>query len=58
MLQTITVAIAASLLTIAAMNIFRKAPKIFSDVGSDMKMVLVVRTDLKMTKGKIAAQAW
>ena len=56
MLQTSVVAITASLLTVLAMNFFKKAPKLFSDIGSEMKMVLVVRTDLKMTKGKVAAQ--
>lgn len=30
--------------------------KVFSDVGGDFKMLLVVRNDLKMGKGKIAAQ--
>uniref|UniRef100_A0A182T3D4 peptidyl-tRNA hydrolase n=1 Tax=Anopheles maculatus TaxID=74869 RepID=A0A182T3D4_9DIPT len=30
--------------------------KVFSDMGGEYKMVLVVRNDLKMGKGKIAAQ--
>ncbi|XP_058059726.1 probable peptidyl-tRNA hydrolase 2 [Anopheles bellator] len=29
---------------------------VFADIGDEFKMVLVVRTDLKMTKGKIGAQ--
>lgn len=31
-------------------------PEAFSDSTEECKMILVVRTDLKMTKGKIAAQ--
>eukprot|EP00834_Sanchytrium_tribonematis_P004495 NODE_224_length_12322_cov_0.795549.p12 type:complete len:151 gc:universal NODE_224_length_12322_cov_0.795549:6757-7209(+) len=56
MLQQSVVAISASLITIFAMNFFKRSARIFKDVGGDMKMVLIARTDLKMTKGKIAAQ--
>eukprot|EP00835_Amoeboradix_gromovi_P005538 NODE_529_length_7157_cov_0.524795.p5 type:complete len:158 gc:universal NODE_529_length_7157_cov_0.524795:2079-1606(-) len=56
MLQVTVIAVSASLLTLLAMNILRKSPKVFFDIGSEMKMVLIVRTDLKMTKGKMAAQ--
>lgn len=34
----------------------KSAPKIYPAVSGDLKLVLVVRTDLGMTKGKVAAQ--
>ncbi|XP_058117750.1 probable peptidyl-tRNA hydrolase 2 [Anopheles ziemanni] len=34
----------------------RSAEKVYADIGGEYKMVLVVRNDLKMGKGKIAAQ--
>ena len=55
MLQIAITALSASIATMFMMRYFTKVP-IFKDNGGEMKMVLVVRTDLKMTKGKIAAQ--
>lgn len=34
----------------------KEEENVFSDFGGEFKMILVVRNDLKMTKGKIAAQ--
>lgn len=52
----LVICLALGILALFLIFPYTKRLRILKGVGADMKMVLVVRMDLKMGKGKIAAQ--